>query len=381
MKWLTYTIDIAAVEKNDAEVIKQPKKFIFPYPCINNAICSPYEVNLKSGAYIFELWGSQGGDARKVNEKDLIPNIGGRGAFVSGVITLKQRRKFYLYVGGKGEDQSSREKNVISRGGYNGGGDGGIELSNDDCPDSSAAGGGSSDIRLIKDTGNTFESLKSRIIVAGAGGGACSVYGSEVDDCGYTTIKDRNTDLLCSKTNAEKVYCAYGGAAGALHGYRTTTITFTGNQTKGSFGKGGTGSSYNFPALQNGGSTGGGGSGYFGGTTSTVYKTNQVIEAGGAGGSSYVSGCHNCRSIAEKSQTNETTSDQIHYSKLSFQSIKMLSGIEEFLSPYGDEEIGHSGNGAISITLIDSHSSTCKSSYHIFLKTFLYVQFYLIVGK
>ena len=52
---------------------------------------------------------------------------------------------------------------------------GGIDLldtNDDNPPESSAGGGGSTDIRLIPDTDNELDSLKSRIIVAGASGGA-----------------------------------------------------------------------------------------------------------------------------------------------------------------------------------------------------------------
>ena len=94
------------------------------------------------GFYQIECWGAQGFDS----------NYGGCGAYVSGTIKIQQQTKFYIYVGGIG--QQNFDGNA-----FNGGGK------------SQRGGGGGSDVRLIGGDWNDFESLKSRIIVAGGGGG------------------------------------------------------------------------------------------------------------------------------------------------------------------------------------------------------------------
>ena len=357
VQWITYKVSEGTIN-----VTEKGNKVVFNYPCGDSNECYPYEVDLIAGHYFIEVWGSQGGDARKANSKeDPVPNTGGRGAFVSGIIELRTPQKFYFYVGSKGEDQWSTSYLVTSKGGFNGGADGGRDLNDNDPPESSAGGGGSSDIRLIKDKGeNTIESLQSRIIVAGAGGGASSVYDDPNVQCEYTTSVEEGEDLLCKEKNEAISNSPYGGAAGALYGYKTNTVTYPGNQTKGYFGSGMTGASLDSSQSKYGGSIGGGGSGYFGGTYSAEFSINLGITVGGAGSSSYVSGCEGCRSIIKDSQMNETTDNPIHYSGLSFTSIRMYSGIEGFKSPEGKYELGHSGHGPISITFIVRRALTCE---------------------
>ena len=101
-----------------------------------------------TGTYKLEVWGSQGGEnANKF--------AGGAGAYSSGEITLmKGQNSIYMLV----------EKN-----GYNGGGSPSIQAYPANI---GGYGGGATDIRLINGTWNNFESLKSRIMVAGGGGGA-----------------------------------------------------------------------------------------------------------------------------------------------------------------------------------------------------------------
>ena len=121
------------------------------------------------GNYKIELWGAAGG-------RNLVDNaytnttyakLGGKGAYTSGVITLKKNEKIYVYVGCKGRDA---KKATIVAGGYNGGGRGDHDHSDDEA---SGAGGGATDVRLVKgDNWDDFTSLKSRIMIAGGGGGA-----------------------------------------------------------------------------------------------------------------------------------------------------------------------------------------------------------------
>ena len=54
----------------------------------------------------------------------------------------------FLYIGGKGEDQTGNARGSYGVGGYNGGGNGGADTCEDD-PESNAGGGGATDVRLI----------------------------------------------------------------------------------------------------------------------------------------------------------------------------------------------------------------------------------------
>ena len=75
----------------------------------------------------------------------------------------KEGEKLYVYVGGHGADAVVGKD---AKGGYNGGGLGTWDHSDDEA---AGAGGGATDVRLISGEWNNFESLKSRIMVAAGG--------------------------------------------------------------------------------------------------------------------------------------------------------------------------------------------------------------------
>ena len=243
---------------------------IYQYPCEKESECYPYELEFSPGIYQIELWGAQGGDARYQNTNNLRPNSGGKGAYVKGTIRFERTTKLYLYIGGKGEDQKYIDQ-TQSKGGFNGGGKGGVETHDTTYPESGAGGGGSTDLRLLK--GDNEESLKSRIMVAGAGGGGCS------------------TNITLSY-NGFYQYSPYGGYGGGLIGENITSYSFGGNQTHGIFGKGMDGVGNSFEAVGSG--TGGCGSGYYGGYIIPP-NNHRSFEIGGSGGSSFISGHKGCR--------------------------------------------------------------------------------------
>ena len=110
----------------------------------------------ETGNYKIEVWGASGGD--NYSNKYLTANShGGRGGYSSGTITLQKDDTLYVVVGGRGKYGYG-----YVAGGFNGGGTGGAS--------SSGSGGGATDVRLKSGVTDT-ESLKSRIIVAGGGGG------------------------------------------------------------------------------------------------------------------------------------------------------------------------------------------------------------------
>ncbi len=114
----------------------------------------------KTGYYKIECYGAKGGYSR-INGS--IGASGGNGGYISGFIELKKGEKLYVYVGGHGADAVVGKD---AKGGYNGGGLGTWDHSDDEA---AGAGGGATDIRLISGEWNNFESLKSRIMVAAGG--------------------------------------------------------------------------------------------------------------------------------------------------------------------------------------------------------------------
>ena len=277
------------------------------------------------GLYKIECWGGQGITWDDETEK-------GRGGYVSGLIRFHQFTLLYLHIGGVGIEGS---KGVA----YNGGGW------------AQRGGGGATDVRLKSGAWNNFESLKSRIIVAGGGGGGDS---------------DGNTR-------------DYGGAAGGLEGFDSDLNSGKGGKQnrggdgnpKGTFGKGG--GIY----INDEDGNGGGGGGYFGGGASQ-YSTYYS----GGGGSSFISGHPGCLAIDELS-TNESDmimlSNSIHYSGYSFFETQIIDGKSEMPSPNGGKEIGHPSHGAIRITFYFPIS--CKTnSKPVITIPFVLIFFYFIVS-
>ena len=284
--------------------------------------------SLEKGIYRFELWGAQGGDARALHKEYLRKDSGGKGAYVAGDVYLTSYTRLYLYIGGKGEDQSSTSAGVVSNGGFNGGGQGGIEIG-DSLPESSAGGGGATDIRILK--GDSVEHHKSRIIVAAGGGGACSTDGLDGYSCDYR-----------------------GGHGGNITGVSYNNVSKGGLQSSGSFFQGKEGLTRTNNDLIAGGSTGGGGGGYYGGDCLKHSDVMNIyaLEVGGAGGSSYVSGCEEC----------DTTNVQ----EIIFHNIVMYSGEQKFNKLLSMEyENGHSGNSSFVITFLCPIQHTCKG-FHLF---------------
>lgn len=98
---------------------------------------------------------------------------GGNGGYSKGIINLAQNTSLYLYIGAKGGNGSVKLVNnkwtgTGGSGGWNGGGSGIWDGTDDDC----GGGGGATDIRTTNGTWNTFTSQKTRIMVSGGGGGS-----------------------------------------------------------------------------------------------------------------------------------------------------------------------------------------------------------------
>lgn len=113
----------------------------------------------ESGYYKIECWGASGGNAGAA--------IGGKGAYTNGIIYLSKGEKIYVYVGEAGKNGTV--SGSAMDGSFNGGGPCGG--TND--YGTLSTGGGSTDIRLLGGEWDNFDSLKTRIMVASGGGGAC----------------------------------------------------------------------------------------------------------------------------------------------------------------------------------------------------------------
>ena len=249
-----------------------------------------------NGIYVVELWGGAGTGTAY-------------GGYTKGNIYLTEGDKLYLYVGPSsitGNNKMTFNNGTGDNGGYN--------------------GGGATDVRLVKasDTKtvwNTFDSLKSRIMVAGAGGSGSGTQGAGGGLTGY----------------------AGGGTQGG------TQTTFGAKQTSTSYAN----SSF---GIANGGCTGG--NGYYPGGGATC-------ASGAGGGSSFISGHAGCNAIAEESTSGNIvhTGQPNHYSGYIFKDTVMIDGQGYNWTnkkgnnvgqpqPDGTTATGHSGNGYARITYL-----------------------------
>ena len=205
-EYITYElVDKTAGIKN---VTEENNQYIFEYPCKSHFECTNYELTIRRGTYLVELYGASGGYVENYitsyrNSKgecptiDHIPRIrsnvecstlqsvAGSGGYTSGVITLHSTTTAFLAIGGQGTYRYMNSKinnnadcfkpeNMV-KGGYNGGG----WASNyyfSSRYNGAASGGGSTDLRFEVD--DVFH----RVIVAGAGGGTDDAIGGSDDD-------------------------------------------------------------------------------------------------------------------------------------------------------------------------------------------------------
>lgn len=203
-------------------------------------------------------WGASGGHGSgPVYEL----NMGGKGAFASGQLSVNPGDTLYIYVGEKGQDSQLA---TIAEGGWNGGGAGGMDTVY--VGNGAGGGGGATDIRI---GGNE---LANRIIVAAGGGGASKnarggAGGAESGVDGHAFSEGR-PGFGATDAQGGGVFSTDRGAA------------------PGELGVGGSGSTGR--ASWGGG---GGGAGYYGGGGGTATQDHNYGHSGsGGGGSSFVGG-------------------------------------------------------------------------------------------
>ena len=264
---------------------------------------------LKPGTYTIECWGGQGGSYSSY--------IGGYGGYSKGTITLTKVTTVYVSVGGAGSSSSTTA-------GFNGGGAG---------ISSGRGGGGATDVRIGQN------SLYSRVIVAGGGGGA-GVTGANVNPCGCGGGEyggdGYNNNTTGSYTTGQN---RSGGSASQTAGGITWN---TGAQA--TFGQGGNASGY---------SCGGGGGGWYGG--GGAYDSDSDSDGRwGGGGSGYV-----YTSSTAKNYPNGCLLNSTHY----LTNAQTIAGNTSFTSPTGSAETGHTGNGFCRITNLN------PTQYGLYVKT------------
>ena len=299
-----------------------------------------------TGTYRVELWGASGGDFG--------PYKGGLGGYTSGYIHLQAGQVLYFYVGGEGSRSVT--------GGWNGGGD----LS-PTATSYGATGGGATDVRLVSGAWNNFDSLKSRIMVAGGGGGAnyrnsdspttLILYGAGDGGAGGCLNGDDNNCVGTTEQyqaspgyTTHNLHCFGNGGtqtSGGIQKCFDATDKSLGNTTTGYFG------SITMPSAQSG-SGGGWYSGGIGG------------QGGAGGGSSYISGHNGCRAISQGStSTSITHQTGSEYTDFVFNNTLMIDGDgnkwttektdEKVIMPNNgitNVEIGNDGNGYARVTYL-----------------------------
>jgi hypothetical protein len=292
-----------------------PQTWSFSYTGNSQTFTTPCTAN-----YGIELWGAQGGGA-----------YGAKGAYTKGDIVFNKASLIYIYVGQQGGNLN---------GGYNGGANNvpaGVTISG---TRQGSSGGGATDIRLTSGAWNDFNSLKSRIMVSGGGGGfgyventASGVGGNLNGGSGSGTAS------VCSSS---------GGKQTAGGGYYCEVVI----QTMGGFGYGGTTRTDALTTVITTGGSGGGG--YYGGGGNISVNNDYQNMGSGGGGSSFISGYTGCDAISGSSISTNIihTGQPNHYSGLIFTGSQMIAGNASMPSTSGSTEIGHSGNGYARIKLL-----------------------------
>ena len=313
-------------QENPIDISSQSFKekcFIFGY------INSGQEFYIGRGIWRFELWGA----ASDLSTYIYQTHNRSLGAYVAGDITLKQKTKFYAFVGGKGGDNTPSPGTA----GFNGGQIGGLDSDNGNC--GAGGSGGGTDIRVYEDD------LYSRIIVAGGGGspGCYLEYSGRGGDGG--TIKGNDGSPNIDNKNI-------GGEGGSFN----NNYFFQGSRG---------GSSYE--------GAGSGGGGYFGGIGGKAGST--FGSGGGGGGSSYVSGCEGCQTI----RSDQIVLGNVHYLGYKFTNIIMKAGNETFESiSIGDISYTcHSSHGCIRISRINDFTEySCKRNIFQCFYIFIFIMIY-----
>lgn len=294
------------------------------------------------GVYRFELWGASGG------------GTAGLGGYTSGDIYLdpnNPNHNFYIYVGLAGVLGTFGNNTTMTVGQgagatFNGGGAGGNAGGNLAYPWANyrggPSGGGATDIRLINGNWDDINGLRSRIMVAGGGGG------TSAGTVNYDSQRSHAGELI-GQNGAVESYLAGAYEHHVIRRGQGATQT-TGN----ALGRASNGSNSGATTLCNG--HGGGGGGYYGGIGG-LDTGGSCHVMGGGGGSSFISGHPGSNAL---DINGNHINQSIHFSGLSFTNTTMIGGNGVMPAPLGGTETGHSGNGRAKITLVSIVNFTSK---------------------
>ena len=307
---------------------------INPYVVATYEYSGDYEIFIvpQDGVYQIELWGASGGDnlTYRVNaegadgiytERDA-KFIGGYGGYTSGEIILKKDDKLFIYIGEMGKRNLQSTFNGGGAGAIGGTGYKGTNPSGDILL-AGNSGGGATDVRLVKGQWNDFDSLKSRIMVAGGGGGSTVEAYSKSGNfshagglIGFNGGYYSGHPYVGTGQNGKGGTQISGGIAATIH------FDATGETYDGTFGNGGYTTSI---SSQTG--AGGGGGGYYGGSGASGTLAGGSGQGGG-GGSSFISGHNGCNAIAKTSTSTSIvhTGLSTHYSGYVFSNTLMIDG-------------------------------------------------------
>ena len=298
------------------------RKVIFNYPCESENACYPYNVTFPKGFYQIECFGA--------GYQNSEGNHWGYGAYVKGSIHFTKKTELFLYLGAQSGKFNAISSEVVN---YNG-----------------VYSCGASDLRTVYGNYDSFDSLKSRIMVAGGSGSADSCDGQY----GYGgTLKGEDAVSTYNFYFDEEYpdpLIAYGGTQtkggqckgeGCIEGRFGNSIGKSGSSDHGGFGGGGYYSGASFDLMGNGG-----------------------------GGSSFISGYKGCDAIDPESNDYDSikhTGQSIHYSGLMFFDSEMISG----------SKTNYTGLGKVIITILNP-CLTCLHQYtpKIYL-SILFFSFYL----
>ena len=287
---------------------------------------------LVPGEYKFECWGASGGDAANATYNG---GTGGKGGYSFGMLKISSTSKYYIIVGGQGQNyNTSLNKKYAGAGGFGGGGAGGAAWMSGDVSGGAGGGGLSGIFKSATYNGN-------EIISAGGGGGGGG---------------------SASSNSSDHYHGSNGGAGGGLTGkdgvYNICGTMSISHKNSSYVGRGGTqaagGAATNQNSIAGGKLYGGGGGGYSagasgnsttlsGGTAQTSSNSSSSAGGSGGGGGGYYGG-------SGGGQYGQGAGGGSGYINPVLKNSNLIAGDQSFPSPTGGTETGHSGNGYVRIT-------------------------------
>ena len=303
---------------NNSYIKRLCYKFTAVFSCTQT--CQEFKLPVK-GSATYECWGANGASEPGSGMSSYTYGTVGYGGYTKGTASFAKGTQLYIYVGAVGSRTNAGSFQVstgyvdsFNAGGWNGGGDSGNNVGRT----IGAGGGGATDIRLVNcsttSTWNETSSLRSRIMVAGGGGGAVNHSrggkgGGLTGESGqgyttYTADQFENTGGEQTKSGTCPLWSTDSGSALLNEVVPTTGQYYEPNfSVYGAFGYARGGENYWYG--------GGGGGGWYGG----------VLGYGrsGSGGSSFISGHSGCNAVNTSTGAHLGTSTKTTYNSVTYE--------------------------------------------------------------